>query len=320
MAYPVVIDPIVSIQSTSFGCVTKLNYSGNCTSDLKLSYRHREGTSKIYGDIYSSFVKFNIPNIPGAVNINAALTLSQSPSTEFQGNSAPTITVKSYAVTGLWPANWNETRWPGPAVYQSEETTGFKNVMLFNTGTAQSVQFDVTGIYNYFLNKGSSTMEVALIPTDLIIPPYLTIKEYSLTFSNPTLELTYQDLENPTKPRNLKVTALTNNSVSLSWEASVDNSNTVYYQIIRNGSVSTTHNTNSYTASGLAQNTKYTFSIRAVDPSNNLSLESNPVTITTGIRKPIANFLNLSENESYLNPISMKWSYFDPTGKKIDCI
>ncbi len=163
-------------------------------------------------------------------------------------------------------------------------------------------------------------MEVALIPTDLIIPPYLTIKEYSLTFSNPTLELTYQDLENPTKPRNLKVTALTNNSVSLSWEASVDNSNTVYYQIIRNGSVSTTHNTNSYTASGLAQNTKYTFSIRAVDPSNNLSLESNPVTITTGIRKPIANFLNLSENESYLNPISMKWSYFDPTGKKIDCI
>nr|WP_233167757.1 fibronectin type III domain-containing protein [Paenibacillus roseus] len=160
-------------------------------------------------------------------------------------------------------------------------------------------------------------MSLALVGTDLSIPSSLPNTEYFLEFSSPKLNLVYKDLAPPTQPSNLKVTALTSNSVSLSWGASVDNSKTVYYQIIRNGSVITTYYTNSYTVSGLNENTKYTFSIRAMDSSNNLSSESNSVTITTGTHKPIANFLNLSENGIYSNPILINWSYFDPTGKKL---
>lgn len=324
LAYPAVIDPIVSLQSSNVGCVNQYYATYGCsTSNLQIAYKHQIGTDKIYGNTYRSFIQFRLPSILNASITNATLNMSQIPSNSFQGSGGPTITVKPYALAGEWPTNWNGATWSGPALYESENMSSTFNVELFNTGPSRTVQFDVTGIFNhYYFNKSSSSVALALVATNLTIPPTIPDKEYFLQFSDPTLSLTYtgiiySDLSPPTKPSELIVTSVTNNSVSLSWLASVDNTNPVFYEIIRNGSVTSTWYTNSYTATGLTENTSYTFTVRAFDQSSNKSMESNTITVTTGSGKPIANFLNLSAFGDYSNPFTIKWSYYDPSGQKL---
>jgi len=97
------------------------------------------------------------------------------------------------------------------------------------------------------------------------------------------------DRSAPTTPTNLTVTAITANSVSLSWQGSTDNSGSLSYKVrITNlsnsaynslATVSQTQTT--YTAKFLQTNSSYTFSVSAVDGSGNKSGDSNLVSANT---------------------------------------
>lgn len=89
------------------------------------------------------------------------------------------------------------------------------------------------------------------------------------------------DTQAPTTPANLTVSGKTASSISLAWTASSDNVGVVSYEVYRGGILIGTSPTNSYTNSGLAASTSYTYYIKAKDAANNVSSSSNSVTDTT---------------------------------------
>ena len=104
----------------------------------------------------------------------------------------------------------------------------------------------------------------------------------------------------PSTPTNLKVTAITDSTVSLSWNASSDNSGKFSYRLkITNPANSAFNSTatisqtqTAYIAKFLAVNSSYSFSLSAVDDAGNQSGNSNIVNAktladTTGPSAPV---------------------------------
>jgi chitinase len=89
------------------------------------------------------------------------------------------------------------------------------------------------------------------------------------------------DTTAPTVPANLGVTGTTTSSVSLAWTASTDNVGVTGYQVFRNGTNVATITGSTYTDSGLAASTAYTYTVKARDAAGNVSTASNQVTGTT---------------------------------------
>jgi hypothetical protein len=110
-----------------------------------------------------------------------------------------------------------------------------------------------------------------------------------LLFNGSTASAGKGDRSAPTTPANLVVTAITETTVSLSWQGSTDNSGKLSYQVkITNlnnsafnslATVSQTQTT--YTAKYLTTNSPYTFSVYAIDGSGNRSADSNLASAST---------------------------------------
>jgi len=89
------------------------------------------------------------------------------------------------------------------------------------------------------------------------------------------------DDEPPTTPGNLKSTGTTATTVSLSWEASVDNVGVTGYDVFKNGTLATTSTTTSATVSGLTANTTYSFTVQAKDAAGNKSKPTTALSVKT---------------------------------------
>jgi len=87
----------------------------------------------------------------------------------------------------------------------------------------------------------------------------------------------------PTAPSNLKATAITDTSVSLSWTASTDNVGVKLYEIYLNNTylASVLSTTTAYTVNALKPATSYQFYIKAKDARGNISQASNILSVTT---------------------------------------
>jgi hypothetical protein len=86
----------------------------------------------------------------------------------------------------------------------------------------------------------------------------------------------------PTVPNNLTATFASQSSVSLNWSASSAYDGIGGYNIYRNGvKVGTATTGTSYTDTGLAANTNYSYYITAYDTNNDVSSPSSTVTGTT---------------------------------------
>ncbi|MGG6313938.1 lytic polysaccharide monooxygenase [Paenibacillus macerans] len=96
------------------------------------------------------------------------------------------------------------------------------------------------------------------------------------------------DTQAPSAPAALGSTGVTASTVALAWNASSDNVGVTGYRIYNGGSQvgSVSGSTLNYTVTGLAANTPYTFTVRAVDAAGNSSAASNAVAVTTS---PAAN-------------------------------
>jgi chitodextrinase len=89
------------------------------------------------------------------------------------------------------------------------------------------------------------------------------------------------DTQAPTVPTGLKVTGTTSSTVSLSWTASTDNVGVSGYLIFRGGTQVGTSTTTTFTDSGLAASTAYSYTVKARDAAGNTSAASSAVTGTT---------------------------------------
>jgi chitodextrinase len=99
---------------------------------------------------------------------------------------------------------------------------------------------------------------------------------------SPSAALAARDRTPPTQPTNLHVTATTENSVTLVWEASTDNSGNFSYRVhLVSPSTDKVANQTSFTWTSLSPNTTYSFYVYAVDKAGNRSANSNTVTVTT---------------------------------------
>ncbi|RED63281.1 fibronectin type III domain protein [Cohnella lupini] len=89
------------------------------------------------------------------------------------------------------------------------------------------------------------------------------------------------DTQAPTAPAGLSNAGVTSSSVSLSWNAATDNVGVTGYDVYRGSSLVGTTAATSFTNTGLAASTSYTFTVRAKDAAGNASAASNAVTATT---------------------------------------
>ena len=83
----------------------------------------------------------------------------------------------------------------------------------------------------------------------------------------------------PTTPTNVRVVAVTEDSITISWNASTDNSGKLHAYIA--GGIYHPGTSTTKTFTGLVPNTTRTYYFQAIDPSGNRSGLSDPVTATT---------------------------------------
>ncbi|MFB9328402.1 fibronectin type III domain-containing protein [Paenibacillus aurantiacus] len=123
------------------------------------------------------------------------------------------------------------------------------------------------------------------------------------------------DTQAPAAPANLRVTATTSTSVALAWNASTDNVGVTGYDVYRGASLvgSTSGSTLTYTNTGLAAGTAYSFTVKAKDAAGNVSAASASVSVTTpgtggsDTQAPTAP-TNLAVTGTTSSSVSLSWS------------
>jgi cellulose 1,4-beta-cellobiosidase len=94
------------------------------------------------------------------------------------------------------------------------------------------------------------------------------------------------DTTPPSVPAGLASTTVTTSSVSLSWSASTDDTGVIGYKLYRGGTLIASPSGTSYTDSGLAATTTYSYTVVAYDAQNNTSAQSSAVIVKTATPPP----------------------------------
>ena len=97
------------------------------------------------------------------------------------------------------------------------------------------------------------------------------------------------DAQAPSIPQNLRTTPTSPNAVSLVWNAATDNVGVTGYKVFRNGTQISTSQGASYSDTGLATSTLYTYTVSAYDAAGNNSAQSSSVSTTTLAAAPVVN-------------------------------
>ena len=94
------------------------------------------------------------------------------------------------------------------------------------------------------------------------------------------------DTTAPTVPTNLAAAASSSSQINLSWNAATDNVGVAGYRVSRGGSVITTTTGTTYSDTGVAPQTTYTYSVAAFDAAGNVSAGSAAASATTPAAAP----------------------------------
>jgi chitodextrinase len=89
------------------------------------------------------------------------------------------------------------------------------------------------------------------------------------------------DTEAPSVPTGLKAGTVTGSSVALSWTASTDNVGVTGYDVYRGTTKVGTATGTTFTDTGLAASTTYSYTVRAKDAAGNVSAASTALSVTT---------------------------------------
>jgi len=123
-------------------------------------------------------------------------------------------------------------------------------------------------------------------------------KENSNQANHPKLTVTYSaaTVDNPpSAPTGLASPSKTDTSVSLSWNAATDDNGVTGYRVYESGSqVADLGNVTDHTVTGLNGNTPYSFTVRAVDGSNQESPDSSVLDIATNPSNVDVDFVSVT--------------------------
>jgi YD repeat-containing protein len=167
-------------------------------------------------------------------------------------------------------------------------------VKLSWTGSTDSGGSTLKG-YNIFRNGstsalGSSTVTTFSDTTTAGTTAYTyNVKAYdgagNLSAASNTASVTTPDTIAPSVPTGLAATAISASQINLSWAASTDTGGSLLkgYKITRNGSAltPTTSTLTTYSDTGLAASTTYTYTVAAYDGAGNTSAASTPASART---------------------------------------
>jgi chitodextrinase len=159
-----------------------------------------------------------------------------------------------------------------------------------------SASTDDVGVTTYRVRRGGVTIAANVAGTSFNDTSVMPSTDYSYTVSavdgagNRSGESTAAqattpaatDTTAPTVPGNLVATASSATAVNLSWSASTDAVGVTSYRVQRDGiAVASSVAGTSYSDTGLASNTAYSYTVSAADAAGNRSAESNVAQTTT---------------------------------------
>jgi large repetitive protein len=118
------------------------------------------------------------------------------------------------------------------------------------------------------------------------------------------------DTTPPSVPTGLVATASSTSQVNLSWNASTDNVGVAGYRVFRNGTAVGTSATTSYSDTGLAANTLYTYRVSAYDGASpaNESAQSTAASVTTPSTSSTALRINTGSTSAYVDGQGRLWA------------
>jgi len=214
-----------------------------------------------------------VPSTPYAFTVkafDAANNVSGPSATANATTLAPPDTIAPSVPTGLTATAVSPTQinlsWTA-----STDNVGVTGYQVFRDG----VQIATTTATNY--------SSIGLAPST---PYAFTVKavDAANNVSGPSTTAnatTQADTVAPSTPTGLTATAVSSSQINLSWTASTDNVAVTGYQVFRNGVQIATTATTSYSSTGLAPSTLYSYAIKAVDGAGNASALSASANATT---------------------------------------
>jgi chitodextrinase len=151
----------------------------------------------------------------------------------------------------------------------------------------------------------------------------VTSTVYQLTATNSFGSVTAQaflnvvaDTAPPTVPTNISAVGISDSRIDISWNSSTDNVGTTGYQIYRNGALIATITGTSYSDTGLADGTSYTYGVAALDAAGNISAQATASTSTmkTDRRAPTIVISSPANNQTISGVVSITADAADDLG------
>jgi chitodextrinase len=117
-----------------------------------------------------------------------------------------------------------------------------------------------------------------------------------------------RDTTPPTTPSNVRLVSIDDLQLALTWNASSDDSGRVEYQVEQDGICCWWRSSNSFQWGTATPGETYTFRVRAIDPSSNMSAFSAPLSVTVPEDvTPPASPTNLRATDVAVTKVSLAW-------------
>lgn len=202
-----------------------------------------------------------------------------------QGNSSTTLalpvtvnidgTTPTAAMTAPLPNTFYSTPQTVSVMANATDNVGVTKVWFIQNGVVVATDTAAPYVYNWSItaaDNGNYTWQskafdaIGNSATTIIVPVTVAI-----------------DVTLPFVPTNLHPLIVTSSTVALTWNSSTDNVGVVGYRIRRDSSLiaTVTNGMTSYTDSGLASNTSFTYAVLAFDAAGNESPWTPDLAVTT---------------------------------------
>ena len=242
------------------------------------------GGDSLYGQYFNGLIDeiriYNSPLPATSIQDDMAIPISGGGSADTQPPSAPGTLTATAINSGEIDLSW------GPAT-DNVGVTGYQVLRCQGAGCSNYALLAPTGTTTTYQDTGLTagttySYEVRALDAAGNLGP--------VTNSATTTTPANADTTPPTAPGNLTSSAVGSSEIDLTWGAASDNVGVIGYRIDRcqgtgcsdfSHLVQLTPPTTSYSDTGLAANTSYSYQVRAVDGAGNLGPYSNVTTSTT---------------------------------------
>jgi len=251
-----------------------LSWTGSTDNVGVIGYNVYAGTTKLNTNIIQS-TSYTITGLTECTNYSliveakdAAGNLSTSSPLQKKTNCSPTAVLNASVLSGTAPVTVNFNSDGSTDPDEDDFILGFE--WDFGDGSAFENGNTPSHTYN---SAGEYTVSLRVMDNRGMYSPPVTKK----------IEVTSVIVDNqpPTEPTGLNENLVTQNSFTLSWQASTDNVNVVSYEVFKDGVSIGTTTSASFNVTGLSANTYYTITIKAKDAAGNVSEYSVSLVVKT---------------------------------------